>query len=116
MSDVGEQVKDLIEEWDGKQGHDKCHYYPEIFRAVAAAVGAKLRETHDLPPLQEFQVGCRQQQDELYGAASDDTWLDHLIDDISKVSFRNFGHGFSASAKRDLRDVIKRHLRGEREL
>lgn len=60
------QIRLLIEEWANKQGHDSCWFYPDIFRQIALIVEAKIK-TQNLPPLEEFKVGCCRYQKEIYG-------------------------------------------------
>lgn len=50
----------------GKQGHDSCWFYPDIFRQIALIVEAEIK-TQNLPPLEEFKVGCCRYQKEIYG-------------------------------------------------
>ncbi len=60
------EARKLLEEWAGKQGHDRCWYYPEIFRKIATILGANLDAVGELPPRAEFEEGCRKYQDEVY--------------------------------------------------
>lgn len=61
-----EGCKQIVSEWLGKQGHDKCHFYPELFKQLAEVLGLKAPEA-ELPPRAEFEAGCKRYQDELYG-------------------------------------------------
>lgn len=63
------EVRAAVEEWAGKQGHDHCWYYPDIFNRIAQIVGAEAR-SGDLPPRLEFEAGCKRYQDEEYKKAS----------------------------------------------
>lgn len=60
------KIKSLIENWDSKQEHDACHYYPEIFREIAEICGAFLKNQHGLPPREEFHKGCNKYTNEVY--------------------------------------------------
>lgn len=62
-----EAARKKIEEWAAKQSHDKCWYYPDIFKEVAEALGAKIDFPKGLPSREEFEEGCRKYQDEQYG-------------------------------------------------
>lgn len=62
-------VKFLVEKWAQLQDHDRCHYYPEIFLTIAKVVRANL-QNYSYPkmlPRAEFEAGCKQFQDEIYG-------------------------------------------------
>ena len=60
-----ERIKGIVQEWYDKQGHDQCHYYPELFRELAPIVEVKIIDPH-LPPRAEFKRGCKMFQDEIY--------------------------------------------------
>jgi hypothetical protein len=61
------RVRALVTEWVGKQGHDRCWYYPDIFGKIAGVLGVELPKDLGLPPLPEFEDGCRRYQAEQYG-------------------------------------------------
>lgn len=61
-------VKVVIQEWVDKQGHDRCWYYPELFRRLATILDIKMTVEPKLPPRQEFELGCKKYQDEEYGS------------------------------------------------
>jgi hypothetical protein len=61
-----DQARALLQGWVDKQGHDRCWYYPEVFRELAALLGVKATVPEGLPPRPEFEVGCRRYQDEEY--------------------------------------------------
>lgn len=67
MCDVCDQVKAITQEWADKQGHERCHYYPELFRRLAEVLGVKSQFDPCLPLRPEFEKGCRRYQDEEYG-------------------------------------------------
>lgn len=64
MSDAEklQQIQQVILEWDNKQGHDRCWYYPDLFQRIAAIVGVQLTHTPQLPTRAEFEEGCRRYQ------------------------------------------------------
>ena len=73
ISPVVNRARELIQSWLDKQGHDKCWYYPDIFRELAGLFG--LAPTVDggeanPMPLSEFQGGCQRYQLEQYGKAA----------------------------------------------
>lgn len=61
-----ERIEKSVREWVGKQGHDKCHYYPEIFRKIAETLGIEYVEPN-LPPREEFRIFCQRYEREIYG-------------------------------------------------
>lgn len=61
------EVAGLLQQWVDKQGHDRCHYYPDIFQAICRVLGVKPRQDPGLPPRAEFEQGCRRYQREQYG-------------------------------------------------
>lgn len=66
MREQIELISQLIREWDEKQGHEACWYYPEIFTNIASILGIKLKNQHNLPSKEKFQNGCSQYQKEIY--------------------------------------------------
>lgn len=57
----------LVKEWIGKQGHDRCWYYPDIFAKIAEVLGIPAADKPALPPRAEFEGGCSRYQQEQYG-------------------------------------------------
>jgi len=66
MCEKCDEVTKLIEEWDSKKGHDRCWYYPEIFRKIANILGIQLTDRPDLPPEEEFEEFCGRYRQEEY--------------------------------------------------
>ena len=66
LEDTLERVRNAIREWDRKKGHDRCWYYPEIFREIAGIVGIGLTNEPYMPTREQLEEGCRRYQDELY--------------------------------------------------
>jgi hypothetical protein len=60
------QAKTLLQKWVDQQGHDRCWYYPDVFRELATLLGVEVKIDPKLPPLQEFQEGCKRYQKEEY--------------------------------------------------
>lgn len=60
------EARNVIQEWVDKQGHDRCWYYPDLFRKLAEIFEVKYTDP-GLPPLDEFKKGCERYQDEEYG-------------------------------------------------
>ena len=58
------QIQNVISEWDGKQGHDRCWYYPDLFERIANIVGVQLNNAPVLPTRSEFEEGCRRFQNQ----------------------------------------------------
>ena len=62
------EVKKIIQEWIDKQGHDRCWYYPELFRKLVGLLDIKQTTDSELPSLEEFKLGCEKFQKEEYKA------------------------------------------------
>lgn len=61
-------ARQVVIDWYTKQGHERCHYYPELFRRLCVAFGITVHDDFkDLPSLEEFNFGCQRFQCELYG-------------------------------------------------
>jgi len=60
------KAKEVIQEWVDKQGHDRCWYYPELFRKLAEILEVKPTKNPSLPSLEEFKKGCERYQEEEY--------------------------------------------------
>lgn len=69
MSDTEklQRIEQLVRDWDGKTGHDRCWYYPDLFRQIAGILGLELTTTPELPARAEFEEGCRRYQEQEYG-------------------------------------------------
>ncbi len=61
-----EKVKEVIQEWVNKQGHDRCWYYPELFKELIKILDVKPSKEPKLPPINEFKKGCERYQEEEY--------------------------------------------------
>ncbi|MBS3147467.1 hypothetical protein J4219_01130 [Candidatus Woesearchaeota archaeon] len=59
-----EEVKVIIQAWLDKQGHDRCWYYPDLFRELAGLLDISASKEPGLPPLDEFKKGCERYQKE----------------------------------------------------
>ena len=68
MCDKCDKAEAIIKEWSGKQGHDRCWYYPDLFRQLAEVFKMDLLPG-TLPPRQEFESGCKKYQCEEYDNA-----------------------------------------------
>jgi hypothetical protein len=66
-----EEIKALVEEWNNKKGHDRCWYYPELFEKIAKIVGVELKQSPELPTLDEFRAGCEKYQVEQFNLQRD---------------------------------------------
>jgi len=58
--------------WIDKQGHDRCWYYPDIFRQLCELFDVKITVNPNLPPCKEFKAGCERYQEEEYGKSTED--------------------------------------------
>lgn len=59
-------IQELVKQWIDKQGHDRCWYYPEIFKAIAEKLEIRQGLPSELPPQEEFDKGCKRYQLEEY--------------------------------------------------
>ncbi len=62
-----EEARQVLEEWQGKKGHNRCWYYPELFNKLRGIFNVERSSQPELPPLEEFREGCRRYQAEEYG-------------------------------------------------
>lgn len=60
------ECKEAIITWMNKQGHDRCWYYPDIFKKLCNILEIKPTILPCLPPLEEFKRGCEAYQKENY--------------------------------------------------
>jgi hypothetical protein len=65
-------AKQMLQEWMNNQGHDRCWYYPEIFRRLCVLFDVKPEVYANLPSRSEFEQGCHRYQDEQYGIHKSD--------------------------------------------
>lgn len=61
-----ERARAILQEWVEKQGHDRCWYYPDLFKELAEILEVPLTIDPKLPPLDEFKNGCERYQQEEY--------------------------------------------------
>lgn len=59
-----EEIKKVVQSWLDRQSHDRCWYYPELFRELVKILDIKPSKEPNLPPLEEFKEGCRRYQAE----------------------------------------------------
>ncbi len=70
MSKLEEQcleAKKIVQEWVDQQGHNRCWYYPELFRQLVDVFEIQPSKDPCLPSLSEFKEGCERYQKEEYG-------------------------------------------------
>ena len=58
------QAREVLQRWVDNQSHDRCWYYPDLFRELAAILEVSPTKEPSLPPLEEFKEGCRRYQQE----------------------------------------------------
>lgn len=56
----------ILQEWVDQQGHNRCWYYPDLFRKLARLYGVKMTVEPALPPEEEFRAGCDKYREEEY--------------------------------------------------
>ena len=61
-----ERAKQILTEWIDQQGHDRCWYYPDLYRKLIEVFDIKPSKEPNLPPKAEFEQGCKRYQDEEY--------------------------------------------------
>jgi hypothetical protein len=61
------EVRQIVQEWLDKQGHNRCWWFPELFKRLATTLDLKPTVEPELPPRPEFEQGCKQYQDEEFG-------------------------------------------------
>jgi hypothetical protein len=60
-----QEAQSIIQEWVNKQSHDKCWYYPDLFRKLADLFKIKAPDP-GLPSEDEFKSGCEHYRKEVY--------------------------------------------------
>lgn len=60
------EAREVLKEWLDKQGHERCWYYPDLFRRLVEIYEVEGSNNPDLPPLKEFKKGCERYQEEEY--------------------------------------------------
>ena len=65
MSELDE-VREVLQSWVDKQGHDRCWYYPDLFNKLCKILKVKPTKKPSLPSLEEFKKGCCKYQSEEY--------------------------------------------------
>ncbi len=66
-----DEARAALQEWVHQQGHDRCWYYPDIFKRLAEILGVEASKNPALPSLEEFKQGCRRYQEEEYRTVGD---------------------------------------------
>lgn len=75
-----QQIKDVVQDWLDKQGHERCWYYPDLFKKIVDIMEIKISEPQ-LPPRQEFEEGCKRFQNQEYGKTNS-VWKEGIILEI----------------------------------
>ena len=65
-SEKVQKAKLIIQEWIDKQGHERCWYYPDLFKQLLEVLEVSPTKNPALPPLEEFKKGCERYQEEEY--------------------------------------------------
>jgi len=61
-----EKVRKSLQEWVDKQGHERCWYYPDIFRRLCELLDIKATVPPQLPSRSDFDYCCKRFADEEY--------------------------------------------------
>jgi hypothetical protein len=64
------QARSILQEWVDQQGHNRCWYYPDLFRRLCDLYGIKPTVEPHLPPEEEFKAGCDKYRGEEYSKPS----------------------------------------------
>jgi hypothetical protein len=67
LRDENTQVRAVIQSWLDQQGHNRCWYYPELFRQLVQILHLTMTVEPALPPRCEFRAGCQRYEGEEYG-------------------------------------------------
>ncbi len=67
-------VRDLVQGYVNRQGHDRCWYLPELFDKLAKTLDIEPTVQPGLPSREEFEKGCRRYQNEQYLDQKDPPW------------------------------------------
>jgi|GEM_PF-2840669 len=59
-------VRWAVQNWANQQGEDRCHYYPELFRALALMLNVTPRVDLMKVPREQFRAGCVRFEGEHY--------------------------------------------------
>lgn len=69
MCETCDNLKQAVQAWINKQGHNACWFYPEIFGYIAGTLGLSYPDMH-MPSEQDFQDGCKRFTKQIYGTSS----------------------------------------------
>ena len=67
LQSVHDQAKVILQEWANNQGHDRCHWHPEILQELASLFDVHPTVEPRLPARAEFREFCRRYENEQYG-------------------------------------------------
>ena len=59
------KVRAVVREYATKQGHEKCHYHPDLFDKLVTLLDIYVPKA-DVLTREEFIAGCNRYQKELY--------------------------------------------------
>lgn len=71
-----EQIRDVVTDWINKQGHERCWYYPDLFKKIVDILELKVPES---PSRKEFEKGCQKFQDQEFGSKKDNHFTIDVI-------------------------------------
>ena len=61
-----QQAQAILQEWANKQGHERCHWHPDILQRLADVFEIKPTVDPKLPPEEEFAEFCDRYRKEQY--------------------------------------------------
>jgi hypothetical protein len=66
-----QKIREIIQTYDNKRGHDRCWYYPDLFEEIAKVVDVSLNNHPILPDRATFEEGCKKYQDQQFNLLAD---------------------------------------------
>ncbi len=67
LAEQGKMAKEIVVRYARlQQGHENCHYYPEMFEELMKAFDIEYPQDRKLPPRTEFRARCREFESKLY--------------------------------------------------
>lgn len=72
-------ITKVVTEWQAKEGHDACWYYPDLFAQIMTALNIEPK-LHSVPPRGQFEDGCRKFQDQTYGPKQEGATIEILAE------------------------------------
>lgn len=85
-------VRAILQEWTDKQGHERCWFYPDIFRRLCTTLNVVPSTPPRLPSRSEFELGCKRYQEEEFEAVEIVMWPDGFWTDKEDFEYEKYAH------------------------